>query len=294
MIAYRISIADLNMLIDKENVTWRTRASTRTQDFVAAGCYDEPSSIWSEIKIVYMRLQGDSKCVFCERKLESEAHGLGEQDVEHFRPKKGLKAWRVPAALTKAGVTLTAVPTNHGGYYALAYHPFNYAASCKPCNSALKGDRFPIAGQRNTSGSDPGQLATELPLLVYPVGDFDTDPEHLIEFHGISPVARVPSGHDRHRGLVAIAFFRLDDAVKRKNLMLERARLLVGLFPYLEAQTHLDPSERLLATQFVRSATSPKAPHASCAHSFVRLHKSDPDGAKRLRDAAAAFVLSAS
>ena len=93
MINYPISLAELAHLIETHRPNWLNRAEARTIRFQQIGKYDEPSSIWSEVKEVYMSLQGDSKCVFCERKLESVKHGLIEQDVEHFRPKKKVKKW---------------------------------------------------------------------------------------------------------------------------------------------------------------------------------------------------------
>jgi hypothetical protein len=49
-------------------------------------------------------------------------------------------AWGVPAWLRKSGVATTpyAKPEGDEGYRNLAYHPWNYAASCKFCNSILK------------------------------------------------------------------------------------------------------------------------------------------------------------
>jgi len=146
-----------------------------------------------------MELQGDCKCAFCERSLESKKYGKIEQDVEHFRPKASVKNWPVPAALKKLGVAPTAVPAGAKGYHLLPHHLFNYAAACKPCNSVLKKDYFPIAGAYATDGSDPAALtAGEQPYLIYPIGQVDDDPETLIDFHGTSPRAVSPEPHKRN------------------------------------------------------------------------------------------------
>lgn len=87
---------------------------------------------------VSMELQGNCKCAYCERKLESIPFGTIEQDVEHFRPKGGVKSWEMPQWLKDQGIEATQVPHEGPGYYLLPYHPFNYAASCKPCNSRLR------------------------------------------------------------------------------------------------------------------------------------------------------------
>ncbi len=144
MIGYRVSFSTLTADIEREKPGWMDRAKKRTDAFRAKGKYAERGGIWSEVKPVYMRLQGNAKCAYCERKLEAVTLGKGEQDVDHFRPKRNVKSWRVRKALTDAGVAASsAPPTGSGGYYLLPYHPFNYAAACKPCNSALKKDYFP-------------------------------------------------------------------------------------------------------------------------------------------------------
>ncbi len=72
MIAYRVTKPQLEALIEAEAPGWLQNAATRTDRFRQKGFYEERSSIWSEVKGVYMRLQGDCKCAFCERKLESK------------------------------------------------------------------------------------------------------------------------------------------------------------------------------------------------------------------------------
>ena len=147
MIGYRVSRQRLRQLIEKAVPGWLNRAKERTAQFRKAGKYGETSSIWSDVKAVYMRLQGESKCAFCERKLESESFGKGEQAVEHFRPKGNLSVWKLPAALAAEGIPVTQTAAKQGGYYLLAYDVFNYSAACNPCNSALKRDCFPISGR---------------------------------------------------------------------------------------------------------------------------------------------------
>ena len=90
MIRYAVTESDLEQRVDAEVASWRSRAATRTARFIAAGGYDESSSIWSEIKPVFMRLQND-KCAYCERQLASaDSGGSVEHDLEHFRPKSSV------------------------------------------------------------------------------------------------------------------------------------------------------------------------------------------------------------
>jgi 5-methylcytosine-specific restriction endonuclease McrA len=241
MIGYRITQTELEQRIRTQKADWLNRAKTRTATFRQQGRYEEDSSIWSEVKVVYIRLQGNAKCAYCERKLEAEERGKGEQDVDHFRPKSQVKSWKMPKSLADLGIKTSAVPNEKRGYFLLSYHPFNYAAACKPCNSALKRDYFPIADAYNLIGEDPKQLKKEKPYLIYPIGDWDTDPEQLIRFHGVSPQPVAVKGYRRHRALVTIEFFELDNVNRRKNLIRERAVIIIALFPQLE-KLHPDKS----------------------------------------------------
>jgi hypothetical protein len=291
MIGYPISRHDLEVLIEQRVPGWMQRAKKRTAGFRAKGKFSERSSIWSEVKPVYMTVQGNAKCAFCERKLESVDLGKGEQDVEHFRPKRRLSKWQLPAQLKKMGVALATPPRGKGGYYLLAYHLFNYSAACDPCNSALKRDYFPIAGKYQLKGASPESLLKERPLLIYPIGDFDANPEDLIKFNGIFPYAAGTSKRDRNRGLVTIEFFQLDN-IKRANLLLERARIIQILFIALEDlhSPHSSSSRKQLAGTIVKDARSDKAPHANCARSFCELFSRDRSEAGSICAHVTAFV----
>lgn len=96
MIGYAITQDALEKRVEAEAPGWLKKAAERTAQFKKDGCYSEKKGIWSAVKPVYMRLQGESKCAYCERKLESEYYGKGEQDVEHFRPKKNVRPWKLP------------------------------------------------------------------------------------------------------------------------------------------------------------------------------------------------------
>lgn len=296
MIGYRIAQADLETLIEQESPGWLQKAATRTETFRQKGRYEESSSIWSQVKPVYMKLQGDCKCAYCERKLESVDYGKSEQDVEHFRPKGAVRVWKIPKRLEDLGIKAAAVPNKGRGYYLLPYHPFNYAAACKPCNSALKKDYFPVADRHDLQIDSLGGLLKEKPYLIYPLGDFDEAPERLIRFHGVSPQAVARSGHRRARALVTIEFFKLDDVTKRKNLLRERATVILALHPQLEKVADVAANEptRTKAQEVVDGYTSAKAPHTNCARSFAALFKENRRKAAEIFDAAVQFILSVS
>ena len=144
-----------------------------------------------------MELQG-FKCVYCEKELEDQPIEL---DVEHYRPKKKVSRWNVPKSLARQGIAVAQPDRGHEpGYTLLAYHVLNYAASCKTCNSILKKNVFPIAGQRNGNAREPALVAGERPYILYPLANLDEDPEDLIEFAGLSPQAKA-TGFRRQRAL---------------------------------------------------------------------------------------------
>jgi hypothetical protein len=296
MIAYRINIDKLKIMIESDSKKWLKKAKIRTDGFKKKGCFKEKSSIWSEIKTVYVKLQGDSKCAYCERKLESAEIGLIEQDIEHFRPKSGVKKWELPKNLQKYGITLSEVPMVKYGYYLLPYHPFNYSTSCKPCNSILKKEFFPISGEYDLQGEDPAKIhSKERPYLIYPIGDFDDNPEDLIKFNGASPYAVQKDIYQRDRALVTIEFFKLDDFSIRKNLFRERASIIIALYNLLEKQANgTSDSDKEEARKLVDSYTSPNAPHTNCSRSFKELYNRDPKKAKKLYQNAFKLVISIS
>ena len=68
MIRYPITQSKLEERIEEEADGWLQKAAERTKKIRQKGYYNEKGSIWSDVKPVYMKLQGSSKCAFCERK----------------------------------------------------------------------------------------------------------------------------------------------------------------------------------------------------------------------------------
>jgi hypothetical protein len=233
---------------------------------------------------VFMDIQGGGKCCFCERKFESGVLGRYELDIEHFRPKGEIKAWKVPQSLLDEGIPFTAPPAASHGYYLLAYHLLNLTVACKPCNSGLKKSYFPIGGTYDLHGDDPRQMGGEQPWLMYPIGDLDVDPEDVINFYGILPRST------SQRGLVTIIFFGLDNAIGRKQLMRDRARLIVCLYPQLQMAQH----SSVEAAAYVAKTCAESEPHTNCARSFVRLFQCDQAAAGRVANEANKYFVSGS
>lgn len=292
MIGYLISRPDLEALITQYRPQWLARAAAHVADFTAQGQYVKHVSIWSEIKAVYITHQGQSKCGYCERKLESVDLGKIELAVEHFRPKSKVNRWRLPSALRNTGIALTNVPIPNGGYYLLAYDTCNYCAACGPCNTALKRSYFPIAGVYDLTAPSSDVLQPEQPLLLYPLTD---EAERFIEFYGVSPRPALQNGHGRDRALVTIEFFKLDDVNKRKNLVRERAQLLTAIFPQLEIMCgNGSQQDKQIASGLVFAYLAPSSPHANCLRSFVLLFFTAPNEARTVYELAARLVSASS
>lgn len=287
MIQYPISKTKLHAEITKTDANWFTNTAN-----VLAGLPANPASsdfkpLWSKIKQVYIDLQC-SKCCFCEKPLE----GKIEQDVEHFRPKAAVKPWKVSAKLVAEGVTVQqpANGSSEPGYTQLPYEPFNYAMSCKTCNSTLKKNLFPIEGTRDSAGTDPSQMGGEDALFIYPIGTIDTDPEQLIEFDALSPVPKNKSGFGRRRALVTIDVFRLDSP-KQRMLFKQRAYLVRMLFLELEGkQNATTAAKRQKHQTAIDVLTSPLSPFTNCLRSFERLYGSDPARAETIADECLKFM----
>lgn len=293
MIRYDIALDELEALVDERVPGWLERAKSRTEGFRTKGKYEEKSSIWGEVKPVFMEVQGGAKCCFCERQFEAEKLGRYELDLEHYRPKGNVKKWECPPELVREGVSLTEPPGSDKGYHLLAYHLSNYAAACKACNSGLKKDCFPIAGEYDLGGDDPGKLMGERPWLLFPIGHLDVDPEAVIDFHGIFPRSTSDDPTTRLRGLATIAFFSLDDVIARKNLMKERASVLLLLHAFL-VRTDDQGDAAAESAALVEKMLEPTSPHTNCARSFVRLFRSDPAQAAVVAGDAGTFLRSVS
>ena len=273
MIRYPISGSQLRQRVEELRPGWLERAEEKTEAFRAAGKYAESSGSWSDIKEAYMRLQG-FKCGFCERRLEKSRYGNIEHDVEHFRPKANVKAWPSDSDRVERGIDFT-FPLGDGadpGYFLLAYELENYLISCKSCNSRLKANYFPIADARTVGRDRSRDLDDERAYLIYPIGARDTDPEKLITFRGIVPIAAARRGHSRRRAEVTIRFFELDT---REVLLEERAIIILQLHVAMSAVGHPDPFTSQAASSTVDRMVDRHSPHSNCARAFHDLWLSD-------------------
>lgn len=288
MVRFEVDLEDIEAQVQVIESTWLARAVQRTQAFIAAGKFDEPSSIWSEIKTVFIELQ-HQKCAYCERALPGEAFGLAEYDLEHFRPKGRVQAW--PAQSDGLNYAFKTGVANPSGYYWLAYALGNYAVACKSCNSGLKLDRFPIAGARGKAVIEIAVLnKIEKPFLLFPIGN-DDDPRDLIGFLGAVPFTKVKSGRKQRRAQVTIDFFRLGDP-KREELFRDRFELIRNVWGQIKIVNDATsaPEEQEDAKVTLEVLRSARSPHSSCANAFVQLFEKDPNKAFEVAREAAKYL----
>lgn len=268
---------DLQALIDKHKPGWGMRADERKAEFDKAHKFAENSSIWSEVKPVYMALQYN-KCIYCERVLGAELTGKSEHDVEHFRPKGRVLKWPYPSRKPRVSYDYDTGPGSATGYYWLAYDIENYACSCKGCNSDRKRDYFPILSTRGGATMTITELnSSESPLLLFPFGANGDDPDAFITFTGVlaqvHPTARKD---DRNRAQVTIDFFSLND---REELLADRARVIREIFKTIRLSQDPDPAMRASAERDIKIMTSDASPQAACARAYLALARAEPQKA---------------
>jgi hypothetical protein len=275
MIRYPKALDDLELKIEAKYPGWLKRAKDRTEKFEIAGCYDEKSSIWSEIKPLYMSLQ-KCKCIYCE--MEGECSAI-QWELEHFRPKSNVRKW--PPAKSDFNYDFD-LGGDSKGYHLLAYHPQNYSISCKTCNTPYKSDYFPVAAPRIEGKPHPTDYLIEQALLVYPLGMIDEDPEDLILFNGVQAEPAYTREEDLkrwRRGRVMIDFFGLN----RDGLQYLRAKyLLRTILPHYNSRLKSpnDPDIEENHT-FLRSE---KAPFSSCTKCFFDTCEIDGSHAQDVRE----------
>lgn len=283
MIRYPFDQATLESEIEALDAKWLTKAAERTRRFLRDGRYDEASAIWSVVKPVFIRLQHD-KCAFCERRFEGAPYGPVEWDLEHFRPKSNVAAWPDPRRHAGLGYGKSLGDGWPTGYYWLAYELRNYAASCKVCNTRFKLNYFPIEADRAGAGAAVDVLAQEEPLLCYPLGDLDDDPEDLVTFVLTTAVPARQTGRSALRGRVIIDFFGLN---VRDNIHRDRAQMIGAVGALLAERDAGTASPGVLRT--LEQMKKPHIPHAACVRAFMRLWDDQPAAARRGYEACRLF-----
>jgi hypothetical protein len=98
------------------------------------------------------------------------------------------------------------------------------------------------------------------------------------------------TGRERHRALVIIAFFRLDDH-RRQNLFLERAKVITSMYAFAgQAEVANDPAVQEAFEDLITAMLWPSSSHANCASSFRRLIEYEPQKAEGIFLDAARYI----
>jgi uncharacterized protein (TIGR02646 family) len=144
------------------------------------------------------------KCCYCESKFEATGFG----DVEHFRPKAGVRQ-QPKSALEKPG------------YYWLAYEWSNLLYSCEICNRRHKSNWFPLLNPAHRARRHDDPLWRERPLLPHPCR---TDPAAELTFNRHVAVEKDSSA----RGAACIRAYGLNRAPlrQRRSEALETLKLI--------------------------------------------------------------------
>lgn len=121
--------------------------------------FDFDSNVYADktVKAALRKVQHD-KCCFCESKVTHISYG----DVEHFRPKAGVRQ--------KPGDAL-----GRPGYYWLAYEWSNLFLSCQLCNQRYKENLFPLKKPSDRAKSHNDDIDNEKPVFINPTEDVRKD-----------------------------------------------------------------------------------------------------------------------
>lgn len=148
---------------------WRSAAEVAAQQLLAAHQTGQPVKVNDKL----YKAQRDAiwtgyqfKCAYCEARFILTQTG----DVEHFRPKKGVR----DEHNKKVTRTRKGKQEAHSGYFWLAYDWRNLLPSCSRCNrldattgtTVGKGERFPVL--KNAHAWTPAGVRREQPHFIHP------------------------------------------------------------------------------------------------------------------------------
>lgn len=189
-----------------------------------------------------------SKCCFCERKVGADG------DVEHFRPKAGVRQSSAAAMLKP-------------GYYWLAYKWDNLLLSCSACNQRHKKNLFPLVNPANRATSHNDNVTAEEPLFIHPA---KINPEQYISFHKEVPYA-IGGNRLAKESIEALGLDReILNEVRRDKL-----NILIAMQKILDCRTQLvgsseDQALLLFAKNYLSQAVLDKSEFAGMARAAAK------------------------
>jgi uncharacterized protein (TIGR02646 family) len=183
------------------------------------------------------------KCAFCESQVRHIAHG----DVEHYRPKGGVRQRE-------------ADPLDQPGYFWLAYGWENLFFACQLCNQSFKKNLFPVADPTRRARSHLDDLAAEQPMLIHPA---DEEPSALIGFR--EEMAFPIDDDPRGRTTIEVLGLNRDELAEFRLDHLKPFRLLRQALPLLPA----DSAEAQEIQALFEQAVLPRAQYSSMIRALL-------------------------
>jgi uncharacterized protein (TIGR02646 family) len=183
------------------------------------------------------------KCAFCESQVRHIAHG----DVEHYRPKGGVRQ-------------NTSDPLDQPGYFWLAYVWENLFFACQLCNQSFKKNMFPLADPARRARSHLDELTAEEPLLIHPA---DEEPRALIDFR--EEMAFPIDDHPRARATIEVLGLNREELSELRFDYLAPFKQLLRVLPLLP----VDSDEVREIQQLLAVATLPDAQYSSMVRALV-------------------------
>lgn len=247
---------------------WKRRAQAKCRESIqqgGRGRIDE--DLYKEMREALFSAY-HRKCVYCETKFRLSEIG----DVEHFRPKAGVRDRANRVVSRQIPNDPGAGKETHPGYYWLAYDPDNLLAACSLCNRVSlgfgKGEKFPVAD--GIHAWEPDAVQHEAPLLLNP--RFDDPAQHLV-FDRDTGILLAGT----ECGRVCIEIFGLndrDDLLAARLDVFERVRTTFGaLMPRWNEFSHRESAKILdhLSTYCDGSAAHCIAGRAALADCFAEM-----------------------
>jgi uncharacterized protein (TIGR02646 family) len=183
------------------------------------------------------------KCAFCESQVRHIAHG----DVEHYRPKGGVRQ-------------NDADPLEQPGYFWLAYGWENLFFACQLCNQSFKKNLFPLADPTRRARSHLDDLAAEQPMLIHPA---DEEPSTLIGFR--EEMAFPIDDDPRARTTIEVLGLNREELAEFRLDHLAPFRLLRQTLPLLPA----DSEEARDIQALFEQAVLPRAQYSSMMRALL-------------------------
>ena len=206
--------------------------------------FDFDSSLYGakSVKNALIKAQ-HGKCAFCESHIRHIDHG----DVEHYRPKGGVRQ-------------NSNDPLEQPGYFWLAYAWENLFLACALCNQSFKKNLFPLADSTRRARSHLDDLTAEEPMLIHPA---DEEPTALIGFR--EEIAFPIDDDPRARATIEVVGLNREELAEFRLDHLTPFRLLLQALPLLPA----DSVEALDIQALFEQAVLPRAQYSCMIRAFL-------------------------